>query len=194
MESHFRINVFNPAVDAVLQDFELRFEGHQRQAFNLSLLLPTQCAKNYTQPAEEKMKVLAALKEAFVLYEPLLDKCDWDLFKAEYKVWSGMCNNQSTKVVDTAIAAVNMCDNKSLPNVHRLLQVLSVLPVSTAEAERVFSKVKRTLTYLRTTMSEGRLEALVLMQAHRESLPSTAEIISYFSVSGKRKSPFKLNV
>jgi len=45
-----------------------------------------------------------------------------------------MCYNESTKVVDTAISAVNMCDKKSLTNVHKLLQVLSVLPVSTAEA------------------------------------------------------------
>ena len=102
--------------------------------------------------------------------------------------------NGNTKIVDTAIFAVNMCDEKSLPNVHKLLQVLSVLPVSTAEAERVFSKVKRTLTYLRSTMSECRLEALTLMEAHRENLPSTSEIVDYFSISGKRKLPFKLNI
>ena len=124
-------------------------------------------ATKTTRNPLKKMKVLAALKEAFVLYEPLLDKCDWDLFKAEYKVWSRMCKNQSTKVVDTAFAAVNMCDNKCFTNVNRLLQVLSVLPLSTAEAERMFSKAKRTLTYLRTTMSEGRLEALVFLQAHK---------------------------
>ena len=66
----------------------------------------------------------------------------------------------TTKVVDTASAAVNMSDEKSQSDVHRQLQVLLVLPVSTGETEGRFSKVERTLVYLRSTMSEGSLEAL----------------------------------
>ena len=66
-------------------------------------------------------------------------------------------------------------------------QVLAVLPVSLAEAERLFSKVERTLTALRATMSEERLEALIMCQVHRDSLPSTSEVINFFRQSGARR-------
>lgn len=51
----------------------------------------------------------------------------------------------------------------------------------------MFSKVDRTLTALRSTMGEDRLEALVMCQAHRDLLPSTDEIIELFAMSGDRK-------
>ena len=59
LESHFRINVFYRAADVVLQDFELRFETHQRRAFNLSFLLLMQCVKNYIdlKPTRDKHSI-----------------------------------------------------------------------------------------------------------------------------------------
>ena len=54
----------------------------------------------------------------------------------------------------------------SLLAANNLVQVCQ--PISTASPERVFSKLERTLTAIRSTMSEERLEALVLLQAHRD--------------------------
>ena len=54
-------------------------------------------------------------------------------------------------------------------------------------AERLFSKVTRTLTALRSTMAEDRLEALILLQAHREKLPATDELMDRFATSGARR-------
>ena len=65
-----------------------------------------------------------------------------------------------------------------------------MLPVSTAEAERMFSKVARTLTALRATMTEDRLESLVLIQAHRDHLPDIAEIVDRFASVGARRLNF----
>ena len=66
-------------------------------------------------------------------------------------------------------------------------QILAVLPVSSAEAERLFSKVERTLTAIRATMAEERLEALIMCQAHRDSIPPTTDIINHFIMSGARR-------
>ena len=66
-------------------------------------------------------------------------------------------------------------------------QVLAVLPVSSAEAERLFSKVERTLSAIRATIWEERLVALIMCQAHRDSLPSTPEVVEYFTKSGARR-------
>ena len=46
------------------------------------------------------------------------------------------------------------------------------LPVTTCESERVFSKLQRTLTSIRSTMTQDRLEALLLLQCHREHCPT----------------------
>ena len=80
----------------------------------------------------------------------------------------------------TAIAALNACPASVFPGLHALLRVLAVLPVSTAEAERMLSKVARTLRALGATMTEDRLESLVLIQAHRDQLPDIAEIVGHF--------------
>jgi len=73
-----------------------------------------------------------------------------------------------------------------------LLKVLATLPVSTATPERIFSKVERTLTSLRSNMSEERLEALVLLQVHRDRISnmSTEDIITQFAASGSRRLEF----
>ena len=89
---------------------------------------------------------------------------------------------------------LDMCDEKSLPNERRLFHELSVLPMSMTEVGRVLSKVKRTLNYWRSTMSEGGLEALFLMKAYRENPPYTSEVVYYFGISGTHNLPFKLNM
>ena len=67
-----------------------------------------------------------------------------------------------------------------LPNILMLPRILATLPVTTAEAERTFSKVDRTATAARASMDEDRLESLVLIQTHRDRTPSNEEIINRF--------------
>ena len=52
----------------------------------------------------------------------------------------------------------------SLPNIHKLLYILATLPVLNAEAEREFSKVNRTQSALRATMSDELLEAPIMVE------------------------------
>ena len=89
---------------------------------------------------------------------------------------------------------LEMCDEKTLANERRLLQVLWALPLSMPEAGRVFSRVKITLTFWGSTISEGCLKALILMEAQRENLSSTSEIVYCFSISRTREELFKLNM
>ena len=53
------------------------------------------------------------------------------------------------------------------------------------EPERMFSKMDSTLTEIRSTMSEDRLEPLVLMQAHRKRVTELA-INDITSASARR--------
>ena len=50
------------------------------------------------------------------------------------------------------------------PNLFILLKIFLTVPVSSCEAERSFSALKRILTWLRSTMSQDRLSSLTLIQ------------------------------
>ena len=107
-------------------------------------------------------------------------------------MWKTMCRRKSRDVQGSAIGALVMCSRQAFPGPHSLISVLAVMPVSSADAERVFSKVTGTLTPIRASMSEDRLEALVLIQAHRGRLPTTETIINKFAASSARRLEFRL--
>jgi len=66
------------------------------------------------------------------------------------------------------------------------LQILATMPVTTAEPERVFSRVERTATAIRN-MDETRLEALILLQSHRDRTPSSEDVLNKFASAEARR-------
>jgi len=74
-----------------------------------------------------------------------------------------------------------------MPNIRQLLLILATLPVTTAEAERLFSKVERTATAARAHMTEDRLEALVMINTHRRLTPDCDSIITRFAGSPENR-------
>lgn len=59
--------------------------------------------------------------------------------------------------------------SKSLfQDIFRLLRILLTMPVTTATAERTFSALRRLKTYLRSTMSQARLNHVMLLHTHME--------------------------
>ena len=54
-----------------------------------------------------------------------------------------------------------------LSQVDTLLQIFLTIPVTTATSERTFSCLRRLKTYLRTTMSQDRLNHLLLLYCHK---------------------------
>ena len=67
------------------------------------------------------------------------------------------------------------------PKVATILQILQTLPITSAEAERLFSKMERVLTAIRATMEEDHQEALLLLQVHREDTPNIDAVIDHFA-------------
>ena len=92
----------------------------------------------------------------------------------------------------TVLSALNHCT--AYPNVSLLLQLLATIPVTTAEAERLFSKLERTLTAIRNTMDEQRLEALILLmlQVHRSDTQTVDAAIDRFAATAARRLDFVL--
>ena len=54
-----------------------------------------------------------------------------------------------------------------MSQVSKLVNLLLVMPATNAESERSFSAVRRIKTYLRSTMSQQRLNHLMLLHVHK---------------------------
>ena len=80
------------------------------------------------------------------------------------------------------------------PNVRRMLTRVMILPVTSCEAERSFSTLRRIKTYLRSTMKQERLTGLALLNVHSYTsfIPSTAEVRSQFLLKNRRLMEEKL--
>lgn len=76
----------------------------------------------------------------------------------------------------------------------KLLKVLLTMPMSTAEAERCFSTLKRVKTFLRNTMSQDRLSALAMLSIEREFVMKisdfNAKVIDKFARCKERRAEF----
>ena len=176
VEDYYRINVFNQAIDNITTDMNSRFTAHQKLSAGLQKLIP---------PAVTSVG-WEEVQQVYNKYKGLLpDSCDSQA-AAEFRVWVAMCRRREL-TCPTAITALNKCPATTFPIIHGLLRVLAVLPVSTAEPERVFSRVGRTLSALRATMTEERMEALVLAQAYRDNLPDSSAVVDRFASAGARK-------
>jgi len=151
-------------------------------------------------PVQQRIFGLSALIPAFLgTYNDVVNAASFygslveiEYLEAEFYLWHHQWYSQSqderTKV-NTAILALENCSSRAvlLPNITMLLRILATLPVTTAEAERAFSKVDKTATAARSSMDEDRLESLVLIQAHRDRTPSNDLIIDRFAESGNRR-------
>ena len=56
------------------------------------------------------------------------------------------------------------------PQVEKLLRLLLISPASSCEAERTFSALRRMKTWLRSTMTQERLESVMICNIHHEKL------------------------
>jgi len=53
---------------------------------------------------------------------------------------------------------------------YKLLKIISTIPMTTAEAERSFSTLKRITTFLRNSMTEVRLTALAMLSIRKRMI------------------------
>ena len=88
----------------------------------------------------------------------------------------------------------NIIDNNlqtSFPNTVRLMKILLTTPMTSAEAERCFSTLKRIKTFLRATMMNERLSDLAMLSSEYKLINKTADfnekVIQHFATSKNRR-------
>ena len=111
---------------------------------------------------------------------------------AEYQVFRCHAEFQSC---DSISAVLQLLCKKNLvtayPNIACLYRLCLTLPVTTASAERSFSKLKLTKTSLRSTIGESRLSALLLLSIERDITDEVDfnSVINAFASLKQRRTP-----
>ena len=97
--------------------------------------------------------------------------------------------------VHTICEAMNSNDifKEMLHTVHQLLRLYLTLPITSATSERTFSTLRRLLTYLRSKMTEKRLNNCLLLHIHKD-LTDSLDLISvakeFISFTDERQKHF----
>ena len=89
-----------------------------------------------------------------------LKYCNADLLlpsslENELRRWNALWMEKqatSESLPDNLLKALASCDQDSFPNIHSILVIACTLLISSAEAERSFSLLRRIKTYLRSTL------------------------------------------
>ena len=69
-----------------------------------------------------------------------------------------------------AMQAMSEDVRRLFPQVERLLRLLLICPVSSCEAERSFSSLRRLKTWLRNNMTQSRLNSIAVCNVHQNLL------------------------
>jgi uncharacterized protein YjhX (UPF0386 family) len=129
-------------------------------------------------------------KKCFNLEGFLKDDIDGlDLF-SELKVLIEILQIEESAPIDT-LNYIKRLD--SFPNASIAYRILLTIPVTVASAERSFSKLKLIKSYLRSTMSQERLNGLAILSIEKEMLKKLEykNLISNFASQKARRMHFK---
>ena len=92
-----------------------------------------------------------------------------------------------SEISKTLLEALAACDKDSFPNIHFLLVTGCTLPISSAEAERSFSLMRRIKTYSRSVMTEERFSDLAMISMHYKKRVPVDEICKAYVQANPRK-------
>ncbi|XP_050541762.1 zinc finger MYM-type protein 1-like isoform X2 [Daktulosphaira vitifoliae] len=191
-EEYYKLTVFIPLLDNVINDLKSRFSHKTLSCFNLSYLLPENFLKenSTSYSLNESDDIIKTIADEFQI---LLSNEKGDvssLLRLEFKLWKQKWNRE--KIENNLINSICVtkilanCDEEIFPLINRLLTVFITLPISNASAERTFSTLRRLKTWLRSTMSETRLTGLALLNIHRDINVEVTKVIDRFSKSNRK--------
>lgn len=169
IEDYYRISTYIPYLDVFVTHLEDRFLKHRGILSNFRCLFPSK-----TSTLDEE-----ACNQLFEKYSTILHDST-EVCINEVKLWRRRIFDKN---INSPIEALDICNATAFPNVHQILLVMAALPVTTSTNERSFSTLRRLKNYLRSTMSENRLNGLAALNIHRDvEVHEDAVLDDFFSV------------
>lgn len=158
-KKRFEICVFNGSLDIIISQIRIRFESMRTVNSNFNILDPKGallCEDNELFFTEARKLV-----EAYPL--DLSNEFLEQLLLTRNALKSQLRNAKSTYEAAKIIIVDFYCTSICIPEVCSAYILYLTLPVTTASAERSFSKLKLIKNYLRSTMTQTRLSSLAFI-------------------------------
>ncbi|XP_022003219.1 zinc finger MYM-type protein 1-like [Helianthus annuus] len=181
-EEDFRVNYFLSIVDQAIFSLETRFEQYQKFEKIFGFLFP------------KKLKTLdeAKLKECcYRLEDALKYEGESDIDAKELCMELKLITTFLPRHIDNPFDVLDYIFQRSTtyPYAINAYKVLLTIPVTVASAERSFLKLKLLKTYLRSSMSQERLNGLATISIESEILDTMdyKELIESFASKNARR-------
>ena len=158
----------------MLTELNDRFLCHRTNAFALQCMVQI-----FTQTSS-----LVFINPASKLYQNVLSGTTFDV-EAEFALRRAKCINGSISA-DNAFDAFE-CSPSVYSNTKILLQILALLPVTSASAERIFSMLRLLKTWLCSSLNDERLTGLALLTAFTDISVIPEAVVDNFLKQGKRQ-------
>ena len=95
-------------------------------------------------------------------------------------------DNFSVRDAVRALSELSVAERTAFSGVWTVMKLLLVLPATNATSERSFSALRRVKTYMCTTMTQERLNNLMVLHVHREQVDKLElERVAHEFVSGR---------
>ena len=173
---YYKRAVYIPFLDSMVSEVSSRFGTLARQAVRALHLIPS----NLAALNEESIDMI------FTYYKD--DLMSPSTFKQEVTLWKHLWDNQDNKPTDIVSTLSDQnCDCLMYPNIHKILSLMALVAVTSSSVERANSSMKFIKNKLRSTMSEDRFNALVLMYIHKDIYIDVDQIIDMFARKHPRK-------
>ena len=177
-EIYYCRNVQIPFLDHLLLQMNDRFSQESRTCAAIFVLVPDVISKMSDEELCISCEKLLFWKEDL----PTPSSLKPEMKEWRYK-WTSVKDGRPQNLID----CLKCMDRDMYPNLYTLLVIGCTLPVGSASAERSFSCLRRTKTYLRSAMNEERLSGLCLMNIHSNITVGTDEIMKTFIQRNRRR-------
>lgn len=179
----FRIEFFNVLMDQAIMSLNERF-AQMKQHYDYFGFLHN-LSKNANLSDDELNKHCADLSNVLTDDIDTIDLC------AEIRLVASLLPNTATALQALQFLYESKL-NTAVPNLIIALRIALTIPVTVASAERSFSKLKLLKNYLRSTMTQARLNHLALLSIEKEIAQSLnySTVINEFAAVKARKVAF----
>lgn len=178
------IETYLVSLDSIINSTGKRFEHFKNVASKFSVLDPKHfdsadnvnklefLADTYSDVIDSQTEIV----QEFLSFKDMYKEIMSTRSKANSSVEKLTINN-----VLKFMIANDMCS--IYPNLSTLYHIFLTLPITSAVAERSFSRLKQIKSYLRSTMGEDRLSGLALLSIERELATEVDynKVIDYFA-------------
>jgi hypothetical protein len=178
-EIHFKCSTYIPFLDYLIESMDARFNQRLIDVMTFKGLIPA----NLNMYDDEN--IIKATK----IYAQNLHDDTSSTIRVELFIQREQWSQNTIPKPNSAVYSLSHCTNLQ-PNIKILLQLFTTLTVTSSAPERTFSALNRLKNYLRSTISENRLNGLAMANVNKKEQFDESKIITEFA----RDSPKRMQV